>query len=617
MGKAPGAARPSPAGSTLPKRAFGRSLGDFPKLGAAEKRLVACCARGEVCELGDGTRPEKATAANTIRAGLIRFLALGGDAENPVHDEGVMLRGGWIEGELSLHQVQAEVRLDLRRCHFDTKLNFIALSLPELVLSGSLVSGIRADRMKVDGGVFMDEGFAGTGEVCLSGVQIGGNLDCSGGSFFNPVNNALSADRMTVAGSVFLNNGFAAVGEVRLLGARIGGSLTCTTGNFSNVGKDALCVDGMTVVGSVFLNNGFAANGEVRLLGAQIGGNLVGIKGSFTKEGGNSLSADGMKLTGSVFLSGGFAATGVVRLVGAQIGAILSCSGGSFTNAGGKVLNADGMTVVGGVFLRRAAIDGAINLTASKIGTLVDDAESWQLGGHIFDGLRYDRIIGPTDAAMRIGWLKTQYPAHLTTDFAPQPWEQLIKVLREMGHPDEAAKVAMAKQDQLRIANAPKERTLGERFKRALHWVYGKGVGYGHRPIWTVYWMAGICAVFSLAFYAGDQLGYFGPTNPLIHASAAFEACGAPGEGKVFWTSAACPTPPEYTTFQPILYSLDLILPLVDLHQEADWGPIVLLNGKTLWLGWILRGMMWAEILFGWVASLTLVAVLGRLVDKD
>ncbi|MEY4951595.1 MAG: hypothetical protein RL299_19 [Pseudomonadota bacterium] len=76
--------------------------------------------------------------------------------------------------------------------------------------------------------------------------------------------------------------------------------------------------------------------------------------------------------------------------------------------------------------------------------------------------------------------------------------------------------------------------------------------------------------------------------------------------------------PAEYTTFQPQLYSLDLILPLVDLQQESDWAPIVESSpGVNLPFGVFLRWLMWAEILFGWLASLTLVAILGRLIERD
>jgi hypothetical protein len=49
---------------------------------------------------------------------LIRFLALGGDALHPVHEEGVMLRGAWITGLLDVHQCKLPLRLVLNNCHF-------------------------------------------------------------------------------------------------------------------------------------------------------------------------------------------------------------------------------------------------------------------------------------------------------------------------------------------------------------------------------------------------------------------------------------------------------------------------------------------------------------------
>ena len=77
--------------------------------------------------------------------------------------------------------------------------------------------------------------------------------------------------------------------------------------------------------------------------------------------------------------------------------------------------------------------------------------------------------------------------------------------------------------------------------------------------------------------------------------------------------------PQEYTTFSPYLYSLDLVLPLVDLQQDRDWAPIVMGDdGRTfIWPGVFIRFVMWSEILFGWAMSLLLVAVLGNLVKKD
>jgi hypothetical protein len=54
------------------------------------------------------------------------------------------------------------------------------------------------------------------------------------------------------------------------------------------------------------------------------------------------------------------------------------------------------------------------------------------------------------------------------------------------------------------------------------------------------------------------------------------------------------------------------------LQQDRDWSPIVINeNGEQLWGGYLLRALMWFEILFGWFASLMFVAIVSRLVEKD
>ena len=79
------------------RRAFGRSLGDFRIDGClmphglrpAEKKLLEAAREGNICEINGG-RPETAIFDNRLRAGFIRFLALGGDAEAVVHETGVI-----------------------------------------------------------------------------------------------------------------------------------------------------------------------------------------------------------------------------------------------------------------------------------------------------------------------------------------------------------------------------------------------------------------------------------------------------------------------------------------------------------------------------------------------
>lgn len=547
MARAPAKLKPAPA--RPPELPQGRWLGDLQaikKLTTAEERLLHCCAKGEAWKpVGwNRKRPDEATPANTIRADLVRFLALGGDTYNPVHEASVVLFGGWIRGALDMHHCKAQVRLFLMHCEFDCVPILVAASLPELTLTGSRVPGLNADHLAVAGTINLDDGFEAQGEVRLLGATIGGDLACPGGKFCVPEGDALSGDRMSVAGSVFLRDGFKAQGEVRLHGATIGGSLECTSGTFIHPDGGALC--------------------------------------------GNS------------------------------------------------------MTVARGVMLHHAVFRGAISFAGARVGVLIDDADCWKHGDHILDGLRYDRIIGPLNAPGRIAWLRSQRDDHLSgSEFRPQPWEQLIKVLREMGHSGEAAEVAIAKQDAMARAGRIGQRQvksfegkwlprlrvgadriwnpLANSFSRGWHRLYGLLSGYGYRPVRIVYLTALLVCLSSLALYEGRHDGLIGPTDPLIHLSKTTEACGTGGDpGAIHWTDPKCPVPPEYSTFQPFFYALDVTLPLVDLHQEVDWGPLVTnSNGDVLWGGRALRWLMWFDIIFGWLASLMFVAIVSRLVDKD
>ena len=625
-----------PSPPAPPKRppglASGRWLDDLSPLNPAEMALVDACKRGKRWEPAewDRKRPTGATNANTIRADVIRFLLLGGDTGHPVHEEGVMLRGAWITGELNLHQARCAARLDAKRCYFVEKPVLTAAHLPQLVLSGSRVPGLTADRLTTTGTVFLRDKFEAEGEVRLLGAEIGGSLECSGGSFKMPLGDALCADRIKVTGGVNLDGGFTAEGEVRLLGAEIGGDLQCSGGSFKLASGDALSADDIKVTGSVSLGGGFSAEGVVRLLGAEIGGDLQCSGDSFEVAAGYALNADRIKVTGNVNLGDGFTAEGEVLLLAAEIGGDLDCSGGSFEVTSGDALIADGLRLTGRLFLRDASISGGINLATARIGTLADgDLTMWQSGGHFLDGFRYDRIFDVTDADRRIAWLRQQRGTDLTSAFKPQPWEQLIKVLRDMGHPYDAGEVAIAKQEQLRAAGKIKGSV-----RQALHGLYGAFTGYGYRPLRLIYSAGVIWFVASLLYAHAAAIGIMAPSNAEIIAHRQLHsdlrgavadsgACGVRGEVQPenFWPQ--CPAlPSEYTTFYSFAYSLDLILPLVDLQQERDWAPAVSYTDargtvRNSVAGQLIRAVLWFEILFGWTASLVLVAVLTRLVEKD
>src|SRR5208282_1757011 len=166
---------------------------------------------------------------------LLAWLCMNEQARKQVHPRGVLVYGADITGPLDLSFVNIPFKLRLVRCRLKEDIDLSRAEVSELDLLGSLVHGITAHGLIVKNQVFLNNGFTANGEVGLRDAQIiGGELDCSGGTFTNKGGYALSADRINVKGGVFLNNGFTANGEVRLLGAQIGGDLDCDGGTFTN-----------------------------------------------------------------------------------------------------------------------------------------------------------------------------------------------------------------------------------------------------------------------------------------------------------------------------------------------------------------------------------------------
>jgi hypothetical protein len=351
----------------------------FGDLSQAELKLLRAAPKGEVAWCGPSDKdddpandPAKADEwghEREIRADLIRWLCVDRDAARAVDPKGIQVHAARITGGLDLSFVSVPFPLLLGRCRFNNDACLISTDLPALSLAGSRVQSLTADGANVRGGVFLNNGFSAEGSVRLLAAQIGGNLECSSGTFKNPGNSALYADGAAVKGGIFLDDGFRAEGEVRLLGAQIGGDLDCRSGTFKNPREDALTVDRANVNGSVFLSDGFGAEGEVRLINAQVGGNLDCSGGRFINPGKEALSFDNAKVQGNAYLRLGFEAEGTVRLQGAQIGGSLDCVRGAFTNPGQVALGADGASVSGSVFSHHGfSGEGEVRLLGTKIG---------------------------------------------------------------------------------------------------------------------------------------------------------------------------------------------------------------------------------------------------------
>ncbi len=507
---------------------------------------------------------------------------------------------------------------------------------------------LSADALKIEGGIFLRNGFRAEGQVEFRGAIIGGQMSCKKVQFINPDGYALSMDSLKIESSLLLHDGFKAKGGVRLAGASIGGQLNCNNGQFINPDGDAIIADKLKVTDNVFLSEGFEAEGKVRLHSTIIGGDLTCDGGQFINPKGEAFDGDSLKVEGNFFMRKGFRAEGEVYLVGATIGGQLACNGGHFINPNGKAINADSLKVDKHVYLHdgfkaegRVDLVGAeiggcfkwhkvdspeqvtLDLRSTQIGILYDEPSSWPKKGKLLlNGLTYSDFFEncPKEAETRIEWIRRQYdPNNPKSQFHPQPYEQLATVLKKSGHDDDAKKVLIAKnKDRVKYGQ---ELTFGE---WGWYKFFGPMIGYGHRPLWVLY--KGPFVNYKERFKVDGFVVRF-LFSILFWISLGWICFGI---GRL--TKVITPThvdtyikkykriSEDYHKFNFLVYSVDMFIPLVNLHQVEYWLPNVnrgTKNYKKLkyWSGF-LRLYMWIHIVMGWVLTMLLVVGLTGLVAK-
>lgn len=243
----------------------------------------------------------------------------------------------------------------------------------------------------------------------------------------------------------------------------------------------------------------------------------------------------------------------------------------------------------------------------------------------VLDGFRFQNFEHPDGTAKpvardvgraRIGWLTAQGEGDLKRHFNPQPWRMTARVLREMGYDEAANRVSIERRVRQRFSDNTR---FGERLVNALlHWV----AAYGYNP-WRALFVA-LAAVlfFAGAFWVGHQAcrpeGACGVRDGAIRAAldeplAAAEAMAL--EPAAFMPVRVGDAPTAYPRFNPLLYSLDTFVPVLDLNTESFWradrdvrmraGAVIAMPfERTLTVPW--------EIPIGW--ALYALAILERIV---
>ena len=82
-------------------------------------------------------------------------------------------------------------------------------------------------------------------------------------------------------------------------------------------------------------------------------------------------------------------------------------------------------------------------------------------------------------------------------------------------------------------------------------------IGFGYVPLRALWWIAGFVGLGTILFGWGYRMRIITPTE-----EAAYREFVASGEA-----------PPHYPVFNPLVYSLENFLPVVELHQDKYWRP--------------------------------------------
>lgn len=364
------------------------------------------------------------------------------------------------------------------------------------------------------------------------------------------------------------------VTALSLINAHVSGAVNLNGAEITAPGEWAVSAGGLVAEGGVYCQDGFVAHGEVRLMGAQLPGGLH-MRGALLERPGQrgvTLALDNA-VASTLDFSDGFTAHGTVRLRGARIsdltfeGAVLNGPPGGR----GPSLVALLMQAVDFDFILARPPSGTVDLRGAQVSYLHDSEHSWpdvvELDGFVYGSIKVDEAgerreaVGRRDSvAHRVAWIRR------SPGYNPQPYEQLASWYRKAGHDDDARRVLLARQRHRRQTLPPAARAWGH--------LLDVTVGYGYRP-----WLAGIWLLV---------LTLLGTLSFSTHAPTPVHR----GEG---------------AAFQPLVYTLDLLIPIGGLGQRTAWyWP----NDNLQWLAYLL-------IAFGWVLTTAVITGVTRTLQKN
>nr|WP_236071352.1 membrane-associated oxidoreductase [Streptomyces polyasparticus] len=343
-------------------------------------------------------------------------------------------------------------------------------------------------------------------------------------------------------------------GSVELGSAQVVGGIFLDR---TRLGVDGGCVLQLSQasVGNDIWAPEMVAHGEISLGAARIEGVLDLEDAHIKNANGDALNAAHLTV-GTRLNAGGLKAEGRVRLTAAKVTGWLTFIEAELRNPGGVALGVSSCEAAGFSLWDAAPVSGDVKMHYANFKVIHAKPQVWPDTVRL-DGLTYETLAPRLPASQRLALLERDEDG-----FVPHAYEQLAASYRRVGDDAEARAVQLAKQ---------------RRHRTTLPW-YGKlwghlqdaTVGYGFRPTRAMAWLLALLLLGSVTY---------GLNHPAER-----------GKG------------PD---FNPVIYALDLLLPIIDFGQEKAYAP----TGPYQWLSYLL-------IAAGWILATTIAAGVTRNLNR-
>lgn len=303
---------------------------------------------------------------------------------------------------------------------------------------------------------------------------------------------------------------------------------------------------------------GLRAGGLIRLDGASVAGSIDLDDAELSNPGAHVLDGESLDV-GANLLGRRLRAHGRIDLRGARIPGRVDLLYATLAGPGDTALRASSC-VIGELWLRGGPpVEGRLNLRRAEINQLHLEPEMLPGQVRLLD-LTYTFLTPHEPAERRLPMLERDDGA-----FDPHAYEQLTAAYRNTGD-DRAARL-------VQLAKLRRHRSTLPWYGRLWGHLQDAAVGYGFRPLRAAVWLLSLLAAGSVAF--------------ALEHPRALKASEAPD-------------------FDPVFYTLDLLLPVISFGQESAFAPS----------GWH-QSLSYVLILTGWILATTVVAGVTRTVSRQ